>query len=841
MYVLGLHTDIVASGGGRNHEDTHIFEPNYAHVVAEALGEVLRSLRSAALLSQEALAERSGLSTRTVSDIETGSARTPRLITVMLLAEAMGLSSEDRQRLQNAARKPVAQPAGASMFSSTSALQAATLVGRDADVKSVGALLGREDVRLVTLVGPAGVGKTSLATKVAVEGAGAFEHGAVMAELAPVTEPSLVPAVVARALGIREAADATPSEAVAGYLRSRNALLVLDNLEHLLPAAAWIGALLAQCARLTILITSREALHLRAEHVYAVRPLHSAAAVLLFVQRAQMVKPEFELSDANSTAVGTIVDHLDGLPLAIELAAPRLLLLPPKALAARLERRLPLLGDGATDRPERQQTMHGAIAWSYDLLSDSEQRLFRGLGVLQGGGTLDAAAAVAGDGRDERSILFRLAPLVEKNMLWLAEDADAEPRVSMLEMLREFAHERLVESGELADAQRRLAEYVLRFTAGAERQLTSSGQGRRLAHLERDHANIHAALEWAASSAQTEIGFQLLSELWRFWWLHGHLAEGLGWIRRFLALRKGAPDPVPDVLYGKVLRGHVVLLSALGSFEEALVTCEEAIALQRRLGDDAGLGASLTSLGVIRQFCGEPDRAEEAHRESLEIRRRIGDEAGVATSLSNLSSVAYGQNDLARAAELANESVQIYRRLGHESGLAHALMKIGLVAAAEGEYARADDLFNECLRMQRAIGNTGSIMYSLGNLGAVAHKRGNDRLALERFREALELFDSVPNTSALTKTLEDIAAAIAALGDPLRAARLFGAADALRRTLRSPLFPSEQADYEAETARVRAMLGDETFDAQWRVGSSVTLERALEEAREAVAPPALKR
>jgi tetratricopeptide (TPR) repeat protein len=426
-------------------------------------------------------------------------------------------------------------------------------------------------------------------------------------------------------------------------------------------------------------------------------------------------------------------------------------------------------------------------------------------------------------------------------MLWLAEDADAEPRVSMLEMLREFAHERLAESGELTDAQRRLAEYVLNFTAGAERQLTSSAQGRRLAHLERDHANIHAALEWAAADAQIEAGYRLLSELWRFWWLQGYLTEGLGWIRRFLALRKGAPDAVPDELYGKVLRGHVVQLSALGSFDEALAACEEAIALQRRIGDDAGLGASLTSLGVIRQFRGEPQRAEEAHGESLEIRRRLGDDAGVATSLSNLSSVAFGQNDLARAAELADESVELYRRIGHESGLAHALMKIGLVATAEGEYARAEELFNECLRMQRAIGNTGSVPYSLGNLGAVAHKRGNDQLALERLREALELFESVPNKSALTKTLEDIAATIAALGDPSRAARLLGAADALRRTLRSPLFPSERADYEAEIAKVRAMLGDESFDVQWRVGSSVTLERALEEARETVVPPAVKR
>ncbi len=630
-------------------------------------------------------------------------------------------------------------------------------------------------------------------------------------------------------------------EAVAAYLRDRAMLLVLDNLEHLTPAASWIAALLAEAPRLTILATGREPLHLRAERCYAVRPLDKQSAVDLFVERARMVQPDFQLNAANAEAVETIVDHLDGLPLAIELAAPRLLLLQPKALAARLERRLPLLGDGASDRPQRQQTMHGAIAWSYDLLSESEQRLFRSLGILQSGGTLDAAAAVAADPRDERSILFRLAPLVEKNMLWLAEDGDAEPRVSMLGMLREFAHERLVESDELGDAQRRHAEHLLQFTAGAERTLTSSAQAQQLARLERDHANLQAALEWAASNAEAEIGFRLLAELWRFWWLQGYLNEGIDWIRRFLVVRSAAAAAVPDALYGKVLRGYVVLLSAVGSFDEAVASCEEAIALQRRIGDEPGVAASLTSLGVARQFRGEYDDAEAAHLEGLAIRRRIGDESGVATSLSNLSAVAYSKNDLERAEELGNESVAIYRRLGHESGLSHALMKLGLVAASKGEYDRAEALFIECLRMQRAVGNTGSVLYSLVNLGAVAHKRGEPALAMERYHEALDLFKTVPNRAALVKTLEDIAAACSDLGDPLRGARLFGAADSLRRTIHSPMFPSERAQYEASVESTRSMLGADAFDAQWRIGASITLERALEEARQTRMPTAADR
>ena len=803
--------------------------------MTESLADVLRLFRSTAHLSQEALAERSGLSTRTVSDIETGSARTPRLITIMLLAEALGLSAPERSRLQEAARKPAAQAGTAAPRAPV--LPTVALIGRDADVARLCALLSREGVRLVTLAGTAGVGKTSLATRVAAELTNGFELGVAFAELARVDEPSHVPAAVARALEIRDSADTPASEAIGAYLRDRSLLLVLDNLEHLTPVASWIGALLADCSKLTVLATSREPLHLKAEHVYAVRPLQSDAAVALFVQRAQMVTPEFELTPANAAAVATIVDHLEGLPLAIELAAPRLLLLPPKALAARLERRLPLLSDGAVDRPERQQTMHGAIAWSYDLLSEDEQRLFRALSLLRGGGNLEAAAAVAGNALAGRSILFAVAPLVDKNMLSLGEDADAEPRVSMLEMLREYAYERLVESGELADAQRRHAEYVLHFAQTAERELSGAGQGRWLARFEREHANIRAALEYAERSAATALGFELVAAVWRFWWLHGHLTEGAGWIRRFLFLRSDSASDVPDSLYGKVLRAHVVLLSALGNFDEALASCEPAIELQRRIGDNAGLGASLTSLGIILQFRGEYDRAERVHAESLELRKRLGDELGIASSLSNLASIAFSKNDLAQAAALGDESVAIYRRLGHESGLAHALMKIGLVAAAERNFERAEELFGECLRMQRAVGNTGSVYYSLVNLGAVAHKRGNYELALARYHEALDLLDSMPNKSALARTLDDLACTIAALGDPARGARLLGAAEALRRTIGTPVFPSERADYEAELARVRGMLGDEAFDVQWRIGASITLERALQQAREAKPAP----
>jgi predicted ATPase/transcriptional regulator with XRE-family HTH domain len=799
--------------------------------VAEPLGELLRSFRSAALLSQESLAERSGVSARTVSDIETGSARTPRLITVMLLAEAMKLSPADRSRLQEAAGKRATHAAG-------TVPRAVTLIGRDGDVARLCALLSRDSVRLVTLVGPAGVGKTSLATNVAVERATAFELGATMVELAPIAAPSLVPIAVARALGIRESGDAQAMEALNAYLRNRSSLIVLDNVEHVTPATAWIAALLRECPRLTVIATSREPLHLRAEHLYAVRPLNSDAAVTLFVQRAQMVKPDFEVTPENAAAVDAIVDHLEGLPLAIELAAPRLLLLPPKALAARLERRLPLLGDGAADRPERQRTMRRAIAWSYDLLAEDEQHLFRQLAVFQGGGTVEAAAAVASIDDGERSILTRLAPLVDKNMVSLVEDGVGEPRVSMLDMLREYAYERLAESGELADAQGRHGKYVLNFSQRANAELTGAKQSHALERFEREHANIRATLEWAARSGRTALGFELLSAVSRFWSFRGDLTEGVGWMRRFFSLRDASPASIPDPLYAAVLHAVVVLLTQLGNFDEALAPCEEAIEIQRRLGDDTALAASFTSLGAIFYARGEHDRAEELHAESLAIQTRLGDDTGVASSLSSLASVAFGKQDFQRTAALSEQSVAIYRRLGNEWGVTNALMKIGLAAAGERKYERAEEFFNECLRLRQAIGTIGSVYVAVVNLGTVAYKRGNYQLALARYHEALDLLDSMPDKDGLAAILEALAATISALGNPARGARLFGAMDALRRTVHVPRY-AEPGEYDAEVAKVREALGAESFDVQWSIGTTMTLERALEEARETRAPAAV--
>ncbi len=727
----------------------------------------------------------------------------------MLLGEALGLSPSDRLRLEEAGRKSAA--AGVSLSVSPAlALRETPLEGRERDVEQVVALFARDATRLVTLTGPPGVGKTSLAINVAIALAGEYEDGAALADLATVEEASLVPEAVARALGIRETA--------AAYLGERSLLLVLDNLEHLTPATAWIAELLAASPRITILATSRGPLHLPLERVYAVQPLDGAAAARLFVQRARAVKPDFELTEKNAAAVAGIVEHLDGLPLAIELAASRVLTLPPRALVAPLQRRLPLLADGALDRPPRQQTMHAAIAWSYDLLSEEERQLFRILSVLAGGGSLEAAAVLAGDG-GARPILERLAPLVEKSLITLEQDSTGEPRVAMLEMLREFGQERLAQSGELAAARRVHAQLVLDFVR------------RDAPDYAREQRNIEAALEWAQSRGETEFGLRMIGALWRFWWLRRHLAEGIRWIATFCALRNAAPSGVDDALYATALAAKAALLSALGNFNEALGPCEEAIALQRAAGDDAGLAVSLTSLGVIMHFCAERARAENAHAESLQISERLGDEAGVAACLSNLASLALSAGDVAGAQEPAQRSVAMYRRFEDRSGLSHALTALGQVAVARREYARAEELFHEALVLQRAVGDFGSPHDALANLAAAAHRRGEHELALARYGEAFDLLGAVPNKAALAWMLEGLAAATAAVGDAARAARLLGAARTLRTAVGAPVSPAQRAEYEAEVAAVRATLGDDAFLVQWRIGLSMTLERALDEVR----------
>ena len=503
--------------------------------------DLLKRYRRAAGLTQEALAERARLSVRAISDLERGVKQRPYKDTVALLAAALDLSAPERATFAAAAcQHHPAAPARSPHPSPPATLPAppTPLVGRAGEVATVCGLLRRAEVRLLTLTGSGGVGKTHLALQVAETLGDRYPDGVVFVDLAPLRDPGLVASTIARALGVKEAGGRPLLETLITQLRTRRVLLLLDNCEHLLAAAPQVGELLAACCGLTVLATSRAALHLRGEHEVAVPPLAlpdpaqgadpaalaRVAAVALFVERVQAVQPAFQLTAANAPAVAEICRRLDGLPLAIELAAAYSKVLAPPALLAHVERRRLLLTGGTRDAPARQQTLRATIAWSYGLLEAAEQALFGRLAVFVGGCTLEASEAVCtADGALPIDAQRGLAALVDKSLLRVTEGTDAEPRFSMLETIREYALEQLAASGQAETLRRQHAAYFLALAEAIVPQLIEPQEARWLARLEEEHDNLRAALQWFVDHDETEKAARLAAALRWFWDTHGHV------------------------------------------------------------------------------------------------------------------------------------------------------------------------------------------------------------------------------------------------------------------------------------------------------------------------------
>jgi predicted ATPase/DNA-binding CsgD family transcriptional regulator len=658
-----------------------------------------------------------------------------------------------------------------------------SFVGRECELADLVALLRRPGVRLVTLTGPGGVGKTRLALRATAETGDTFADGIAFVDLTPLADPALLAPTVATALGVREGGDRPLADRIIDALRDRKFLLLLDNFERVVEAAPLVGRLLVACVRLTILVTSREPLRLAAERVVAVPPLAlpdaaltaedlaTNEAVRLFAERAQAAHVGFALTDANAPAVAGIVRRLDGLPLAIELAAARIAHLPPSALLARLERRLPLLTGGVRDAPARQRTLRDAIAWSYDLLTPEEQTLLRRLAVFVGGCTLEAAEALAGDAIPD--VLDRIAGLVAKSLLRPEEGPDGEPRYRMLETIREFGLERLAESGEDAAIRDAHAAFYLALAEELNPSLFGPMAGPALRRLAGEQGNLRAALVWLDAHGTPADLVRLAGALTQFWNLRGELGEGDRWLTR--AMNRAGDEPTAAGVHALIYGGLFAHYRGEVGRGEGMVEAGPAVAA--RLGVPSDLGAAHCHLGIVAADRGEYDRAEDQLRRAEAYFRQADRFSGVAVALAHLGVVALGRGDLARAAERLDEAQTVAAAARYQLGLEVVALYQGLLACEQEDQARA----------------------------AAWLSRGLSLLEDEDPQGLARLVPAVAVVGALT-------------GQADRAARLFGAAEALHETVGLiPALP-ERAIYERAIAGVRGTLGENSMTAAWGAG-----------------------
>ena len=681
---------------------------------------------------------------------------------------------------------------------------ATVIVGRERELADVAALLRDTGVRLVTLTGLGGTGKTRLAIAAAAAVRGDFDTVAFV-DLAPVHDPEFVPSTVARALGAQETAGRSALDALRDRLGGRSVLLVLDNFEQVLPAAAFVAELLAALPEATVLTTSQGALRLRGEREYAVPPLllpepsdagdldalRASPAVGLFLERARESRADFELTDENAEAVVQICRRLDGIPLAIELAAARVKLLPPQALLSRLQRRLDLLTGGASDLPERQRTLRNAMDWSYELLTETEQAVMTRMGAFVGGCSLDAAEAVGGEpfGLDIGGIVDTLASLVDKSFVRQREGADGEPRFSMLETIREYALERLDQRGETAQVQRLHAERFLELVEAAEPELTRANQGAWLQRLDDENGNVRAALAWSLEADEVELALRFAGALVRFWSIRGTMAEGRDALRE--ALGRGAATPPAVQAKAAFAAGYADL--GLGEFGDAGRWFEKSLELARTAADPAAEAAALAQLAWVamtRTSDGEGE-ARTLAEQAVTLGREVDDKRTTSGALNTLAELALQRGEQDGALELFEESLALRRGLGDRRLVANSLVTLGRARLAGEENAEATRLLDEALALARELRDTWSESVALGGLGKVRLLEGSPADAAELFRAALRLAVARRDRRAAADALLGVAASVAA-DDGETGARLYGASQALLESINSVPSPAER-------------------------------------------------
>jgi predicted ATPase/DNA-binding CsgD family transcriptional regulator/tetratricopeptide (TPR) repeat protein len=694
---------------------------------------------------------------------------------------------------------------------------------------------------LVTLTGTGGVGKTRLAMEVAATVSSDFADGICFVTLAPLNDPALVVSTLAQAFGLREQASQPLLDGLKDYLHEKQLLLLLDNFEQIISAAPVVVELLMMAPALKVLVTSRASLHLSGEHEFVVPPLSLPdlrdlpsldrlthfEAVRLFVERARAVKTDFSLTEENAAAIAAICHQLDGLPLAIELAAGRSKLLSPQALLPRLRNRLKLLVGGARDLPSRQQTLRKTITWSYDLLDQNEKSLFRRLAVFVGGCTLAAAEAVcATSGGLEGDMLDSVAGLVDQSLLRQVEQADGEPRFLMLETIREYALERLAASGEAEAPGRQHATFFLRLCEEAEPKMRSGEQSTWSKRLEVEHDNLRAALRWTLEQREAEMGLRLAGALFPFWRSCNHSREGRGWLEQVLA-QPGAN--ARTAARAKALFGAGAMAFFHGDYPEAQLLLEESVSIGRELGaaGKRNLAHALTTLGQVALFQGNPTTARELAGEGARLFKEVGEAWGTALALLHLGRAAVESGDLAAARSLLEESAALFRVSGDQQRLALPVDMLGMVALRQGDYDAARTQFKEALAVVQEMGDAQFMADALLHLGTVALRMGNAHESAALYQQSLALYRGQGYKDGIAEGLAGLAEVASLTGQPERAARLCGAVEALRESSHTSLPPLRRAAYDRIVEGIRTRLDDAAFAEALAQGRAIPLEQTI--------------